>query len=113
MADLPTSKMAIHTKPFANTGCYYMGPFIFKESRSERKAWGLVFTCMTTRAIHVELVTSLDLSSFIMAFSRFVNLRNPVSRLYSDNGTTFKAAAQVLPQLLQSDKLQAFLEKKN
>ena len=69
MTDLPTSRMAIHKKPFPNTGCDYMGPFIFKESRSEGKAWGLLFTCMTTRAIHVELVTSLDLSSFIMAFS--------------------------------------------
>ena len=106
IADLPTFKMAVYKKTFANTGCDYFGPFVFKEGRNVKKAWGLLFTCMTTRAIHVELVTSVNLSSVILAFSRFVDLREPVSSMYSDNGTTFKAAANVLPQLLQSEELQ-------
>ena len=67
MADLPASRLAAHNKPFFNTGCDYFGPLPYKEGRSERKAWGLLFTCLSTRAIHVELVTSLDLSNFIMA----------------------------------------------
>ena len=105
MVDLPASRLAAHNKPFFNTGCDYFGPVPHKEGRSKRKAWGLLFTCLSTRAIHVELVTSLDLSNFIMAFSRFVDLRGSVSSMYSDNGTTFKAAAHVLPELLQADKL--------
>ena len=112
MADLPASRLAAHNKPFFNTGCDYFGPLPYKEGRSERKAWGLLFTCLSTRAIHVELVTSLDLSNFIMAFSRFVDLRGSVSSMYSDNGTTFKAAAHVLPELLEADKLQSFFRKK-
>jgi len=67
----------------------------------------LLFTCMTTRFIYVKIVTSLDLNSFILAFSRFIDLRGPVSSLYSDNGSTFKAAANVLPELLQSSGLQS------
>ena len=47
-----------------------------------------------------------------MAFSRFVDLRGSVSSMYSDNGTTFKAAAHVLPELLEADKLQSFFRKK-
>ena len=112
MADLPASRLAAHNKPFFNTGCDYFGPLPYKEGRSERKAWGLLFTCLSTRAIHVELVTSLDLSNFIMAFSRFVDLRGSVSSMYSNNGTTFKAAAHVLPELLEADKLQSFFRKK-
>ena len=46
-----------------------------------------------------------------MAFSRFVDLRGSVSSMYSDNGTTFKAAARLLPELLLADKLQSFLRK--
>ena len=113
MADLPKFRMAVHRKPFTNTGCDYFGPFLYKEARSERKAWGILFTCMTTRAIHVELVTSLDLNNFILAFSRFIDVRGPVSSLYSDNGATFKAAAHVLPSLLQSSGLHSFFRKKS
>ena len=112
MADLPIFRMAVYKKTFANTGCDYFGPFVFKEGRNVKKAWGLLFTCMTTRAIHVELVTSMDLSSFILAFSRFVDLRGPVASMYCNNGTTFKAAANVLPQLLHSEDLQSFFRKK-
>ena len=57
---------------------------------------------MSPRAVHVELVTSLTLSEFILAFTRFTDLRGPVSTIYSDNGTTFQAAAKVLPKLLES-----------
>ena len=112
MADLPTARLAGHTKAFYNTGCDYFGYMLFREGRSERKAWGLLFTCMTTRAIHVELVTSLEVSSFIMAFTRFIDIRGPVSCLYSDNGSTFKAAASILPGLLESEGLQSFFRKK-
>ena len=86
MADLPSSRMAAYNKPFFHTGCDYFGPFTYKEGRSKKKAWGLLFTCMSSRAVHVELVTSLDLNSFVLAFSRFVDLRGPVSSFYSDNG---------------------------
>ena len=112
MADLPAFRMAFNKKPFANTGCDYFGPILYKEGRSEKKAWGLLFTCLTIRAIHVEIVTYLDLNSFILAFSRFIDLRGPVRSLYSDNGSTFKAAAHVLPELLQSQGLQSFFRQK-
>ena len=67
---------------------------------------------MALRAVHVELVTSLDLSSFILAFSRFVDVRGPVSGFHSDNGSTFKVAAHILPDLLSSDDLQSFFRQK-
>jgi len=108
IADLPAFRLAINKKSFANTGCDYFGPIFYKEARSERKAWSLLFTCMMTRAIHVEIEMSLDLNSFILAFSCFIDLRGPVSSLYSDIGSTFQAAANVLPELLQSSGLQSF-----
>ena len=74
MADLPASRLAAHNKPFFNTGCDYFGPLPYKEGRSERKAWGLLFTCLSTRAIHVELIISLDLSNFIYLFFYFLFL---------------------------------------
>ena len=98
MEDLPASRLASHNKPFFITGYDYFSPLLYKEGRSERKAWGLLFTCLLTRAIfHVKLVPSLDLSNFIVAFFRFVDLRGSISSMYANNGVTFKAAAYVLP----------------
>ena len=108
MPDLPTFGMAVYKKPFANTGCDYFGPLMFKEGGNVKTVWGLLFTCITAKVIHEELVTSTDLSSYTLVFFRFVDLREPVSSIYSDTGTAFKAAAHVLPQLLQSEGLQPF-----
>ena len=43
------------------------------------------------------------LQSFLLP--RFTDLRGPLSTIYSDNGTTFQAAAKVLPKLLESTEL--------
>ena len=50
----------------------------------------------------MEIVTGLDLNEFLLAFSRFTNLRGSVDTIHSDNGSTFCAAADVLPKLLRS-----------
>ena len=50
----------------------------------------------------MEIVTGLDLNKFLLASSRFTNLCGSVDTIYSDNGSTFCAAADVLPKLLGS-----------
>ena len=52
----------------------------------------------------MELVTSLDLNNFLLAFIRFVNLRGAVDTFYSDNASTFRAASDKLPKLLGSSE---------
>ena len=51
-----------------------------------------MFTCLTVRAIHVEVIESMDTSSFINALRRFLALRGPVSQFRSDCGTNFVGA---------------------
>jgi len=85
---------------------------IFDSRRaSDRKAWGLLFTCLCTRCLHVKLVTSLDLNIFLLAFSRFTNLRGAVDTIFSDNTATFCAASDWLPDLLRSTEFQNALRK--
>ena len=60
----------------------------------------------------VEVVTSLDLNSFIIAVSHFIDLRRPVRSLYSANGLTLKAAEHDLPELLKSQEVQSFFGQK-
>ena len=113
MADLPECRVTATNKPFKFCGVDYLGPFIFRQNRSDCKAWGLLFTCLCTRCIHVEVVTGLNLNNFLLAFSCFVNLRGAVDTMYSDNGSTFHAAASVLPSLLSSTEFHNSLRKRN
>ena len=56
MADLPQLRLAPCTPPFHHTACDYFGPFIVKIGRNKTtKHHGVVFTCLNTRAIHLEL----------------------------------------------------------
>ena len=80
---------------------------------SERlQAWGLVFTCLSIRCLHVEIVTGLDLNNFLLAFSRSTNLRGSVETIYSENGSTFWVAADTLRNLLGSCEFTNSLRKK-
>ena len=65
MTDFPAYRVTATYKPFKFRGIDYFGPYTHRQNRSDCKAWGL-FTCLCTRGIHVELVTSLDLTSFFV-----------------------------------------------
>ena len=69
ISDLPPSRISAYKKTFFHSSLDYFGPFIFMEGRSQRKARGLWFTCMSSRAVHVKLVTSLSLSKFVFFFN--------------------------------------------
>ena len=63
------------------------------------KIWGSLFTCLTTRAIHLEVVTDLTSEKFLNSFRRFVARRGVPCIICSDNATTFKGANKVVESL--------------
>ena len=65
------------------------------------KRWAVIFTCLTVRAIHIELVESMDMSRFINALRRFFAIRGPVAKLRCDNGTNFVGARNELDSSLK------------
>lgn len=87
MGQLPGSRIESGNAPFHHTGVDYFGPFYVKIRRGTEKRWGVLFTCLTTRAVHLELAESLDTSDFINALVRFMNLRGKPAHIWSDNGT--------------------------
>ena len=96
MADLPESRVHPDEPPFTRVGVDYFGPFIVKRARSEVKRYGCLFTCLTTRAIHLEVSHTLDTNSFINALQRFIARRGPPREIRSDNGTNFVGARREL-----------------
>ena len=77
--------------PFETTGMDLGGPLYLKDNS---KVWFVVFTCMSVRAIHLELVTSLSTEALIQALQRFMNRRGVPQLCISDHGSNFVAAAK-------------------
>ena len=92
MSDLLESRVIPGRTPFYHTMVDYFGPLKVKRARTELKRWGCIFTCLNTRAVHLEVVDSLDTGSFLMTFHKFADLRGRPVHLYSDNGTAFVGA---------------------
>ena len=93
--------MAIAAPPFSNTGVDYFEPITVKIFQKTVKRWGCLFTCLTNRAIHLEVAESLETDAFINALERFSNRRGYPSTLRSDCGTNFKGAEKELREELQ------------
>ena len=96
MSDLPTERVTSGEPPFTRVGTDYFGPFYTKNGRKQSKRYGVVFTCLATRAVHIEVADSLDTSSFIGALRRFQARRGQVKYIRSDNGTNFVGAEREL-----------------
>ena len=76
MSQLPKLRVAAGFPAFSNTALDMFGSFQVKVGRKALKeAHVIIFTCMTTRAIHLELVTDKSTDTFLMAFRRFASLR--------------------------------------
>ena len=89
--------------PFANTGLDFFGPFYIKDKQSKiEKRYGLIFTCLVTRAVHLEICPDLNTDNFLNAY-RWLTCRRcqPIS-LYSDNGKTFVGASEELKKSVKS-----------
>ena len=96
MADLPRERLAFKDPPFSNTGVDYFGPLFVSVKRSTEKRWGFLFTCLSTRAVHFEVVPSMDTSSCVMGTKKFCACRGFPSVIWSDNGTNFVASKKEL-----------------
>ena len=105
--DLPYGRIEIGRPPFYNTGIDYFGPILTKQSRRTRsttgktKRWRGLFTCLNTRAVHLEIVWDLTTDYFILALRRFCSRRVYPHIIRSANGTNFVGAESELKTALK------------
>ena len=76
MADLPKERLIPFEPPFTYTGAAFFGPFHVKRGRRTEKVYGCLFTCFTSRAVHIKDVSSLDTDSFKVYFKSWLSKRN-------------------------------------
>ncbi|XP_065193160.1 uncharacterized protein LOC135824355 [Sycon ciliatum] len=101
MSALPECRTDAFQRPFTQTGLDYFGPLSVTVGCTHEKRYGALFTCLATRAVHVELAHDLSTDSTLMAIRRFISRRGCPLVIHSDNGTNFKGAAKELRQAIR------------
>ncbi|XP_075152088.1 uncharacterized protein LOC142226096 [Haematobia irritans] len=94
MGQHPRDRLEPYVRPFSYTGLDYMGPFMVSVGRRCEKRWVALFTCLTVRAIHLELAKDLSTDSVIICIKNFINRRGLPIRIRSDRGTNFIGASK-------------------
>ncbi|XP_053596241.1 uncharacterized protein LOC128668099 [Microplitis demolitor] len=91
------------SRPFLRVGVDYCGPLYIKEkrfrNRSRLKVYVAIYVCMSTKAVHLELVSDLTTEAFIGSLRRLFSRRGKSLEIYSDNATNFVGANRELNEL--------------
>ncbi|XP_033212236.1 uncharacterized protein LOC117169837 [Belonocnema kinseyi] len=110
MGDLPQERVS-RCRPFLNVGVDYFGPFYIKEkrfrNRNKLKVYVALFTCLSTKAVHLELVSDLTTEAFIASLKRFFARRGISQNIHSDDATNYVGANRQLVkvyELFQSEE---------
>jgi len=102
MGELPWTRVQ-PARPFTTTGIVYAGPIVLRLgstcSMQTTKGYIAIFFCFATKAVHIEVITSLTTEAFLAALRRFVARRGRPKVIYSDNGTNFQGASNQLQEL--------------
>lgn len=101
MGDLPAERTR-PAAPFEFTAVDLFGPYHVRDDikkRATMKVWGVVFSCMSSRAIHTELANTLSTESFLLAYQRFTAVRGHPRKIWSDSGTNFVGAKPILKDM--------------
>jgi len=97
MANLPAERLEA-IAPFTHVGIDCFGPYFVHDGRTTRrsnaskKVWVLLLTCLASRASHIEVLSSMDTSSFELALRRFLAIRGTCISIHSDQGSNFLGA---------------------
>ncbi|PIK53025.1 hypothetical protein BSL78_10086 [Apostichopus japonicus] len=96
MAPLPKRRATVTLRAFSKVAVEYAGSFLTIQGRDRvrTKRYLCLFTCLSTRAVPLEIAYGLDTDTFLNAFYRFVSRRGEPEEVFSDNGTNFVSASR-------------------
>ena len=98
------------SRPFQTTGVDFAGPLYVRTSdqTGTAKTWMVLYTCYSTRAVHLDLVRDMTAETFLRSFRRFVARRGTPARMISDNAKTFKSVAVSITNTLEDPEVKKF-----
>ncbi|XP_015765556.1 PREDICTED: uncharacterized protein LOC107344425 [Acropora digitifera] len=111
MAPLPRIRAKEPLRAFSKIAVDFAGPFFTIQGggKARQKRYLCLFTCLLSRAVHLELAFGLDTDAFLNTFYRMVNRRGLPQEVVSDNGGNFVGAEKEQRELaknLDEDKIQ-------
>lgn len=113
MGQLPNERVT-PAPAWSATAVDFFGPFQTRgetNKRSRGKAYGLIFNCMVSRAVHVDVATDYSTEGFLMVLRRFVSIRGYPKLMFSDCGSQLAAADKELKSVIEGvskDRLKEF-----
>ena len=103
MAPLPSFRVTQPSRPFTNVAVDYAGPLEIKVGRGNKreKRYICVFSCLQTRAVHLEVASNLETDAFLRVFTRMIGRRGRPRLIISDNGTNFVGALRAMKDAVE------------
>ena len=97
---------------FTYTGLDYFGPLYIQDKSSKEKVWMCLFTCVTVRVIHLELIKDMTAEQFLLALRRFIARRGKPTQIILDNAPQFKLAKTAIDkawkETVSNDDVQSY-----
>ena len=84
---------SVRTRPFQHTGADFAGPIYVKCGPNIKKSYVALFTCASTRAVHLSLASDSAGPTFQLSMEKFVAKWGMPNLMISDNASTFKSTA--------------------
>ena len=109
--DLP-SFCTSEDPPFCHAGIEFARLLYTRGCNGTEKAYVCLFTCCSTRAVHLELTPDLSVNSFLSALLRFVGQRGLPITVISDNAKTFHTSSKEILKIARSKEVYDYLSSK-
>jgi hypothetical protein len=113
MADLPRHRTE-PSAPFTYCGIDCFGPFIVRDIRKSKKRYGMIVTCLSSRAVHIELLDDMSTDALINGLRCVIAIRGPITTIRCDYGSNLIGAKRELKEALHSteaNQLRQFLSR--
>ena len=106
MAPLPLERVQF-SYAFSHVGTDFCGPLYARTKTNPTKVYICIFTCASSRMLHLELTNNMSTDEFLQAFQRMMNRRGMSDTVWSDNAQSFKAASREIKRLFASSSAEA------
>ena len=104
MSTLPEERLK-PSPPFFYICVDYFGPLVIKgevQKRIRGKSYGVIFTCLTSRAVYIELAPNYTTDGFLQVLRKFASMRGWPRKLFSDQGSQLKRASKELQDIVSN-----------
>jgi hypothetical protein len=112
MSVLPSWRFQKPLRVFAKCGLDFAGPFELKvagRGKARPKTYLLLFTCLQTPAVHLELTEAMSMSATLNVILRFVDIRGMPTSILSDNSSTFVSKDKDLENWVRTIQLDGLI----